>query len=92
MAATIQTCRFIDVTDLVPKAWRFWFWQLISENAPFSWGDNNRTMVNIGAFINHCKWCLEDCEETSKSAITRFLNKLEKLDTGADAPYIDLEN
>jgi len=91
MAATIQTCRFIEVTDLVPKAWRFWFWGLISEGADFSWGDNNRTMITIRTFINHCKWCLEDCEETSKSAITRWLNKMEKLDETTDA-YIDLEN
>ena len=41
---TCETCEFIALTEIVPEAWRNWFYEMISENAPFSWGDNNRTL------------------------------------------------
>lgn len=83
----VQTCQFVSVTDLVPKSWKGWFWDAISENAPFSWGDNNRSMVTASFFADHCEERLENCT-ISRSAITRFLNKVRELDD----IYIDLES
>ena len=37
----VRVTEFIEATDLVPKGWAPWFWIVVSENAPFSWGDNN---------------------------------------------------
>ena len=81
-------CCFIEVSDLVPKSWVSWFWSLISEQSPFDWGNNNRTLVTADAFADHCEARLLDCDETSQAAKTKFLNKLREL----GQRYIDLEN
>jgi hypothetical protein len=83
-----RACCFIEVSDLVPKSWLSWFWTLISEKAPFNWGDNNRTLVTADAFADHCEARLLDCDETSQAAKTKFLNKLRDL----GETYLDLEN
>jgi hypothetical protein len=79
----VQTCKFVSATDLVPKGWRKWFWGEISENAPFSWGDNNRSMVTASAFANHCEERLDDSPK-----VKRFLKKVRSLGD----MYVDLES
>ena len=49
----LQTCGFIPISGLVPKAWASWFYCAISENAPFSWGDNNRSLLTDSALAQH---------------------------------------
>ena len=79
----VQTCEFVSATDLVPRTWNTWFWGLISENAPFSWGDNNRSMVTACDFAIHCEQRLDDSRK-----VQHFLNKVRKLGD----MYIDLES
>jgi len=79
----VQSCQFVSATDLVPKRWQGWFWETISNDAPFSWGDNNRSMVTASSFADHCQQRLDD----SLSA-KRFLNKVRSL----GEMYIDLES
>jgi hypothetical protein len=90
-APIIQQCSFIAVTDLVPEDWRGWFWGLISDSAPFSWGDNNRTMVTASRFYDHCKDRLDDPEDfdITQEDVDAFLEKIEDL---GETMYIDLEN
>jgi hypothetical protein len=84
-----HVCTFVEMSDLVPKAWRGWFEAALSENAPFGWGDNNRTLVTARALADHCDDVLElHGENTSRSAATKFLKKLRAL----GETYIDLEN
>ncbi len=79
----VQTCEFVSATDLVPRSWDKWFWENISENAPFSWGDNNRSMVTASDFARHCEERLDDSPK-----IKRFLKKVRAL----GEMYIDLES
>jgi hypothetical protein len=79
----VQTCEFISATDLVPKGWDKWFWEKISEDAPFSWGDNNRSMVTASYFALHCEERLDDSQK-----VRRFLKKVRAL----GEMYIDLES
>lgn len=83
-----KACTFVEVSDLVPKSWTPWFWGLISEGAPFDWGNNNRSLVTASDFARHCEARLLDCKETSQSAKTKFLKQLWDL----GETYIDLEN
>lgn len=85
----VESCDFVEACDLVPREWDNWFWGAISENAPFSWGDNNRSLVCACDFLDHCKnridpadypCCTEDFE--------RFCERVESL----GSLYIDLEN
>ena len=87
----LETCEFIEATSIVPREWDMWFWALISDNAPFSWGDNNRSMVTASDFRRHCADRLLDAaddEDVSQGAIDSFLKRLEDL----EETYIDLEN
>lgn len=87
----IQTCNYVEATSLVPEQWVGWFWATISDNAPFSWGDNNRSMVTASSFRQHCEDRLLDAsddEGVPQEEIDQFLQVL--MDLGEI--YIDLEN
>ena len=91
-AATTIEC--IPCTSLVPRTWDNWFWSLISDSAPFSWGDNNRTLVTAVRFARHAESRMESdpdlCEHNGvlKRAYRAWLRDVRTLgDT-----YIDLEN
>lgn len=79
----VQACQFVSASDLVPKRWCSWFWGKISENAPFSWGDNNRSLVTASCFADHCQQRLDDSPASQK-----FLAKVRAL----GEMYIDLES
>ena len=90
--ATTLEC--IPCTSIVPRTWDDWFWSLISDSAPFSWGDNNRSIVTAERFARHAESCMSSdpdlCEYkgTLKRAYRNWLDDVRKLgDT-----YIDLEN
>jgi hypothetical protein len=92
MKNKIQHCEFIPVTDVVPEGWRDWFYPLISESAPFSWGDANRTLVDADFFRRHVESCFSGLEEEEDAPpheeLEKFLGKLR----GFGQLYIDLEN
>lgn len=86
-----MTCEFIEATELVPREWDSWFWCSFSENAPFGFGDNNRTMVCASDFKAHCEDVLSDAlseQDVSQEDIDQFLGMLDEL----GSMYVDLEN
>lgn len=86
-----KSCSFVEATSLVPPGWATWFWVKISQDAPFSWGDNNRSMVLACDFKNHCEDRLSDVaseEDVPQADIDQFLQLVESLGTA----YVDLEN
>jgi hypothetical protein len=88
----IKTCQFIEANELVPPEWTSWFWSAVSENAPFTWGDNNRSMVCAIDFAIHCEDVLileaQDTSKVKSSEVNTFIRMLRSL---GDI-YIDLEN
>lgn len=96
---TVETCKYIESTELIPDNWD-WFFCAISENAPFSWGDNNRTMVSPERFLNHCEDVFEfheEVDEDEKDIFVKRLKTLIRLDDASRADggmgiYIDLEH
>jgi hypothetical protein len=83
------TVDMVEVSSIVPENWAWWFYSIISENAPFSWGDNNRTLVTASRFYDHVKECLEiNASEVPEEEIQEFLKVVEDL----GETYIDLEN
>jgi len=85
----VETCKFVCASDLVPKRWREWFWETISHNAPFSWGDNNRTLVDAVTFHDHCGNRILGEGYVADIAFKAWLQKITRIP--ADV-YIDLEN
>jgi len=86
----VRSTEFVLVTDLVPKKWRTWFYECISNNAPFSWGDNNRSMVTAEVFADHCDNRLDEPKDYGITVKERdnFIKMIRNL----EQTYIDLEN
>ncbi len=93
----IETCEFVPATSLVPRSWGSWFWSQFSEGAPFTWGDNNRSLVDFESFIEHAAETFSNGEDLSiagNRAFRRWLKKMaEYREEAKHGPvYIDLEN
>ena len=87
----VRATEFVEACELVPRKWDNWFWVAISENAPFSFGDNNRTLIDAQFFASHCEDVLanlNDAESTTVGAKREWLKKVRRL----GQMYIDLEN
>jgi len=79
----IETCEYVPATSIIPRSWDKWFWEKISNNAPFSWGDNNHSLVAAADFANYCEERLDDSRK-----VKNWLWEVRKLGN----VYIDLEN
>lgn len=89
----IDTLKSVGITQIIPDDWKDWIWTDLSDGAPFSWGDNNHSLVDAFSFKDHLDSVLdsqdEELEEIIKKhlpAITDTLNYLQ-----ANNIYIDLE-
>lgn len=60
MTPKIQTTEFVDIIDIAPGHWSDWFYSDISNSAPFSWGDNDRTLVTAARLLKHIEDTLRD--------------------------------
>lgn len=94
----IETCEFVPATSLVPRSWDSWFWSAFSENAPFTWGDNNRSLVDFRSFMDHAVEIFGgDCPavpNSCRASLARWEKKmLAFVAEASHGPvYIDLEN
>jgi hypothetical protein len=90
----INTLKAVAVSQIIPVDWKDWIWTELSDGAPFSWGDNNHSLVDAIGFGDHLDGVLEyhdeeELQQTIKKyrpAITDTINYLE-----ANNIYIDLE-
>ena len=87
---TIYIAEFVlssSIKDLIPKKYREQIWDEVCDSAPFSWGDNNRSMVTAECFADHCDEVL-DGSTVPKNTAKNWINKIREL----GQMYIDLEN
>lgn len=88
----VEVCEFVPVSEVVPEEWREWFWAELSEDAPFSWGDNNRSLVTASDFKQHCRKTFGAIDVSdhgvSQEVVDHFLEVLDDLGT----MYLDLES
>ena len=90
-----QTAKFVPVSEIIPQGWDCWFYTAISENSPFSWGDNNRTLIDAISFGHHVEDVLDVESSFGNESITEtkrktFFDILSEL--GKKRIYVDLEN
>lgn len=90
-----KTLTYIPVTKLVPRTWHTWFFSAISEDAPFSWGDNEHSLTTASALAAHAETTFAVMEANDPNnqlpppaTRTRFLNKLRLL----KETLVDLES
>ena len=89
-----MTVELIELSSILPSGWGEWFSDMLSEGAPFSWGDNNRTLITAERLHNYCEDQLEYAypedvlEEVKEADIHNFLYAIKAM----GQTYIDLEN
>lgn len=86
----IQTCHFVAASKIVPEQWSGWFWEAFSANAPFSWGDNDRTLITARRFAEHAEeleFPGEENDATLRREYTHWVGSVYEL----NYMYIDLE-
>ena len=66
----VQAIAFVHAVDVVPKQWHAWFWDAIAEGAPFTWGDNDYSIISMASFINWCERRIEPYEVDEKSPVS----------------------
>jgi len=49
----MKTAKYVDASELIPSDWTNWFWEEFSENAPFSWGENNLSLIAPEDFLKY---------------------------------------
>jgi hypothetical protein len=51
----MNTVSYTNISDIIPLQWESWFWEEFSSNAPFSWGDNDITLITADRVLEHVK-------------------------------------
>ena len=87
---TIET---YPLGKLFPEEWKTWIFDIISDDAPFSWGDNDHTLVSVARFrdwfdVSMMSVGLEDPEDKMRKK--QVHEKLDQLE--AQGAYIELEH
>lgn len=86
----LETTAFVPgtclVNDKLPDHLAEGVWADLSGSAPFSWGDNNRTLITLERFRDHAAEVLYDAEDQE---VLDWLEWLKELDGNL---YVDLEN
>jgi hypothetical protein len=81
-----QTCLFVHASDLFRGLNKLWD-EFVDSAPPFSWGDNNRSLVDADSILNH----LDGCSHVTDSLVTELRKRVDLLPKGG-LTYIDLEN
>jgi len=89
----IDELKSIGVTQIIPEDWGHWIWTELSDGAPFSWGDNNHSLVDAASFRDHLEGILDsndvDFKDTIKEYRPAIIDILDYMT--ANNFYVDLE-
>jgi hypothetical protein len=83
----VQACCFVNASDIIPEEITREFWSVLSENAPFSWGDNNKSLVCAIDLAHHLRE-IEDNFGFPTETLNAILQELDSL----EETYVDLES
>jgi len=83
-----KTLKFIPASQIIPVTAN-WFWHIFSTDAPFSWGDNDLTLIKASRFAEHFENRMDLFieEEITIEELKAILEQIKKLGDN----YIGLE-
>lgn len=85
-AMKIKTVEYVELKSVLPRRHRCWFFEaLASTQPPFSWGDDDRSLV---AAVRLQAWCEYAMPKSTQKTLSRFYGRLRKL----GSTLVDLEN
>jgi hypothetical protein len=91
----IDTLKSVGVTQIIPEEWEDWIWTSLSEGAPFTFGDNNHSLVDAMSFKDHLKdtlSCHYDDTELQDTIVEHKQSILDILDyLEANQIFVDME-
>jgi hypothetical protein len=87
LLAKVKTIQIVEIGTILPKWWDGLVWEMFADKAPFTWGDNNRSLISVERFVAHLRNSLTTYPK--KEVLETFVKELENLPSGT---YIDLEN
>ncbi len=70
----IDTFKSVGIEQIIPDEWKDWIWTSLSEGAPFSWGDNNHSLVHPFSVKDHLEDVL-DFEIGDNEDVTNSINE-----------------
>ena len=73
-----KTVRYIPVTSLIPQGQEELFGHL-ADDAPFSWGDNDITLVTVERFVEHLKEVVNSQGLTEDPEIQELISDIQDL-------------
>ena len=93
-AQTSLVC--IPSSALVPDEWATEFWELFGDGAPFSWGDNNVSLITLRRLVDHANKAVDvhvDILLKHRQHYDEWMSLLEEMcNLGLDGLYVDLES
>ncbi len=80
------------LSKLFPEKWKSWIFDALSDDAPFSWGDNDHTLVTIARFRSWLEEVMDwvDFEQHNDELTLEVYEKLKQLEQ--QEAFIDLDN
>lgn len=82
---TIHACPYVNSSDLVPPEWEDWFHDEFGMNCDVSFGDSNRTLIDVTTYLNITN---KGRGHVKKEEYDLWAEKIRTLGN----TYIDLEN
>lgn len=73
---TIQTVRFVEAEDIIPKGWRSWFWAALSESSTVTFGDNDHSLISAERFKDELENVLDYEEEVDPLEVEKINENL----------------
>jgi hypothetical protein len=88
----VEEVKHVAMSQVMPEEWHSWIFYALSENAPFSWGDNNMTLIHADRFMDHLVDTLDlnDQEKNIEDFRESIIDTLKYL--SANNIYVDLES
>lgn len=83
-----KTVSYVALSSLIPQGWEDLL-GCLAEDAPFSWGDNEITLVSSKRFLEHFREVLKIHEITDAPELQEVIKIIEE-DLGDT--YVDLES
>ena len=88
----IEDVKYVALSQVMPEEWHSWIFCALSEDAPFSWGDNNMTLIHADRFMDNLVETLDlnDQEKNIEDFRESVIDTLKYL--SVNNIYIDLES
>jgi hypothetical protein len=72
----IQSVRFVDASDIIPKDWGSWFWAALSESSTVTFGDNDHSLISAERFRDELENVLDFEEEVDPLVVEKINENL----------------